>query len=117
MDFEQLQKDAEQLEKLLPDVKEGKGPSIQSFAGALRDVLAGLLKERKQTVRPGNLFRDAAAKGLVPGDVAPRGDALLVRWTGKVVPQDAAAVKEDASRWSAVAEKVLPVIKSYRKKD
>lgn len=117
MDFEQLQKDAERLEKLLPDVKEGKGPSMKEFAGALRDVLSALLKDRREQIRPGQIFRDAAAKGFVPGDVAPRGDALLVRWTGKVVPQDPAAVKEDAARWAAVAEKLLPVLKSYRKKD
>ena len=117
MDFEQLQKDVERLEKFLPEVREGKGPALKDFAGALRDVLSALLKDRREHIRPGQIFRDAAAKGLVPGDIAPRGDALLVRWTGKVVPQDGAAVKEDASRWTAVAEKVLPVLKSYRKKD
>jgi len=117
MDFEELQKDAERLEKLLPDVREGKPTALQALAVGVRDVLSDLLKDRRDAIRPGQIFRDAAAKGLVPGDIAARGDALLIRWTGKVVPQDPAAVKEDAARWVAVAEKVLPVVRSYRKKE
>jgi hypothetical protein len=38
-----------------------------------------------------------------------------MRWTGSVTPQDAQAIKDDAERLAAVAEKVLPVLKSYKK--
>jgi hypothetical protein len=117
MDFEQLQKDAARLETLLPDVRAGKAAALKDLATGVRDVLSFLLKDRREPIRPGQIFRDAAAKGLVPGDIAPRGDALIVRWAGKVVPQDEAVVKEDATRWVAVAEKVVPVFKAYRKKD
>ena len=109
MDFEQLQKNARRLEELLGEVGQAKPQALKEFALGLRDVLSDLLKDRREPIRPGQIFRDAAAKGLVPGDVAPRGDALLVRWTGRIVPQDEAAVKEDAARWSAVGQKVVPV--------
>jgi hypothetical protein len=63
------------------------------------------------------IFKDAAAKNLVPGDIAARGDALLLRWAGNVQPKDPQAVKDDAARLVAVAEKTLPVLKTYTVKD
>jgi hypothetical protein len=117
MDFDALQKNAEHLEKLLADLPKAQPQVLKDFAVGLREVLADLLKDRREPIRPGQIFRDAAAKGLVPGDIAPRGDALLIRWAGKVVPQDEAAVKEDAARWTALAQKVVPILKSYRKKE
>ncbi len=81
----------------------------------LREILAAFLKDRKEQIRPGQIFRDAAAKNIVPGDIAPRGDALLVRWGGHVTPTDPQVIKEDASRLGSVADKVLPVLKAYKK--
>ena len=117
MDFDKHQQEVGRLEGLLEAVKKGDPKALREFAVGLRGVLMTFLKDRKEPVRPGQIFKDAAAKGLVPGEIAPRGDALLIRWTGQVVPQDPAAVQEDASRWSGVAEKVLPVLKAYRKQD
>ena len=115
MDFEKLQKDVEALEKLLADVKEARPPAMKGMVGGLRDALVAFLKDRREPIRPGQIFRDAAAKSIVPGDVAPRGDALLVRWGGNVTPQDPALIKEDAAKLASLAEKVLPVLKAYRK--
>ena len=114
MDFERLQKDVARLDGLLDGLKKADPKAVREFAVGLRGILMDLLKDRKEPVRPGQMFKDAAAKGLVPGDIAPRADALLIRWTGQVTPA-AEAVTEDASRWTAVAEKVLPVLKAYRK--
>lgn len=115
MDFEKHQKHVARLEELLPAVKKADPKALREFAVGVRDVLMTFLKSRKEPVRPGQIFKDAAAKSLVPGDIAARGDALIIRWTGQVVPSAPEAVAEDASRWSAVADKVLPVLKSYQK--
>ena len=115
MDFEELQADVAKLEKIVDAVKKGESAALREFAAGLRNILTSLLKDRKEPIRPGQIFKDAAAKNLVPGDIAPRGDALLVRWGGHVTPQDPQAVKDDAARFAAVAEKVLPVLKAYKK--
>jgi len=115
MDFEKLQEDVAVLEKSVAGVKKGDSAAMKEFAVKLKGILTALLKDRREQIRPGNIFKDAAAKSLVPGDIAPRGDALLMRWTGNVTPQDAQAVKDDSARLSDVADKVLPVLKSYKK--
>lgn len=117
MDYDKHQQEVARLEPLLEGVKKADPKAMRDFAVGLRGVLMTLLKDRKEQVRPGQIFRDAAAKSLVPGDVAPRGDILLTRWAGNVTPTDPAVVKEDADRWGAVADKVLPVLKAYRRKD
>lgn len=115
MDFDQLQKDVEGLEKLVPKMKKAEPDALKAFAAGLKGILMAFLKDRKEPIRPGQIFKDAAAKNIVPGDVAPRGDALLIRWGGNVTPQDAQTVKDDAAKFVAVAEKVLPVLKAYKK--
>src|SRR5262245_45747587 len=115
MDFEKLQEDVALLEKSVPGVKKGDAAAMKVFAVNLKGILIALLKDRREPIRPGQIFKDAAAKSLVPGDIAPRGDALLVRWAGNVTPQDPQAVKDDAERMSALGEKTLPVLKAYTK--
>jgi len=115
MDFEKLQEKVSHLEKSVAGVKKGDAAVMKDFAVGLKEVLSVFLKDRKQPIRPGNIFKDAAAKDLVPGDIAARGDILIMRWTGSVTPQDAQAVKDDAERLAAVAEKILPILKSYKK--
>ncbi len=117
MDFDQLQKDVAELEKHVEGVRKADPAALRSFASGLKGVLVTFLKDRKEPIRPGMIFKDAAAKNIVPGDVAPRGDALLIRWAGNVTPQDGQAVKDDAAKMSALAEKVLPVLKAYKKKE
>lgn len=117
MDFDKLQKDVEGIEKIAGAVKRGEVAALREFAVGLRGILTALLKDRKEPIRPGQIFKDAAAKSLVPGDVAPRGDALLIRWGGHVTPTDPQAIKDDAARMTALAEKVIPVLKAYRKKE
>jgi len=115
MDFAKLQDDVTRLEKSAEGLKKGDASSVKEFAIGLKEILVAFLKDRRDPIRPGQIFKDAAAKSIVPGDIAARGDALLMRWTGHVTPQDPQAVKDDAVRWSGVAEKVLPVLKSYKK--
>ena len=115
MDFDKLQEDVARLEKASAGVKKGDAAAMKEFAVGLKDVLVTFLKDRKEPIRPGQIFKDAAAKSLVPGDIAPRGDALLVRWAGGVTPQDPQAIKDDAARLTDVADKVLPILKSYKK--
>ena len=115
MDYDKLQENVAKLEKSAAGVKKGDAAQMKSFAVGLKDVLMTFLKDRKDPIRPGQIFKDAAAKNIVPGDVAARADVLLMRWTGSVTPQDPQAIKDDAERLSAVAEKVLPVLKSYKK--
>jgi hypothetical protein len=115
MDFEKLQERVSRLEKAVPAIKKADAAAMKEFSVGLKDILMQFLKDRREPIRPGQLFKDAAAKSLVPGDIAARGDALLMRWTGSVTPQDPQAVKDDAERLAAVADKVLPVLKSYRK--
>ena len=115
MDFDKLQENVAKLEKSASGVKKGDAAAMKEFAVGLKEVLTTFLKARTEQIRPGNIFKDAAAKSIVPGDIAPRGDALLMRWTGSVTPQDPQAIKDDAARLSDVADKVLPVLKSYKK--
>jgi hypothetical protein len=115
MDFEKLQEDVARLEKSTAGIKKGDAAAMKEFAVRLKNILSALLKDRRDPIRPGQIFKDAAAKSLVPGDIAARGDALLVRWTGSVTPQDPQAIKDDAQRLSDVADKVLPVLKAYKK--
>lgn len=115
MDFEKLQERVARLEKAVPGIKKAEAAALKEFSVGLKDILMQFLKDRREPIRPGQIFKDAAAKSIVPGDIAPRGDALLMRWTGSVTPQDPQAVKDDAERLSTVAEKVLPVLKAYRK--
>jgi hypothetical protein len=115
MDFEKLEKDVQALEGRVDDVRKAVPSALRAFSQGLRDVLVAFLKDRREPIRPGQVFKDAAAKNIVPGDVAPRGDALIVRWAGSVTPQDPGAVKEDAAKMAALADKVLPVLKAYRK--
>ena len=115
MDFTKLQEDVGKLEGSVPGLREGQAQACRGFAVGLRDILMALLKDRREPIRPGQIFKDAAAKNLVPGDVAARGDALLLRWAGNVTPKDPQTIKDDAARLVAVAEKTLPVLKSYQK--
>jgi hypothetical protein len=115
MDYDQLQKDVATLEKSLPGIAKAEPASLKGFAVGLKSILVQLLKSRRESIRPGQIFKDAAAKNLVPGDVAPRGDALLIRWAGNVSPTDPQIVQEDAAKLASLAEKVLPVLKAYTK--
>lgn len=115
IDFDKLQEDVLKLEKTADGVKKADPAAMKEFALGLRAVLTTFLKDRKEPIRPGQIFKDAAAKNIVPGDIAPRGDALLIRWTGQVTPQDPQAIKDDAAKFASVAEKTLPVLKAYRK--
>lgn len=115
MDFEKLQEQVARLEKAVAGIKKADAAVMKEFCVGLKAVLMQFLKDRREQVRPGQIFKDAAAKSLVPGDIAARGDALLMRWSGNVTPQDPQAIKDDAERLAAVAEKVLPVLKSYKK--
>jgi hypothetical protein len=115
MDFDKLQKDVARLEELAGKIPVGAPPTLKEFASGLREILVAFLKDRREQIRPGQIFRDAAAKNIVPGDIAPRGDSLLVRWGGHVTPTDPQTIKDDAARFAAVADKVLPVLKAYKK--
>jgi hypothetical protein len=115
MDFEKLQNDVLELEKHLEGLRKNDPTALRSFAVGLRNVLVAFLKDRREPIRPGQIFKDAAAKNIVPGDVAPRGDVLIVRWGGNVTPKDPAEVQQDAAKMSGLAEKVLPILKAYRK--
>lgn len=115
MDFEKLQKSVGDLEKQAEAMKKADPAAIKAFAVGLREILSSFLKDRREPIRPGQIFKDAAAKNLVPGDIAARGDALLIRWAGHVSPQDPQTIKDDAAKLVLVAEKTIPVLKAYRK--
>jgi hypothetical protein len=115
MDFEKLQEKVTRLEKSVPGIQKADAAALKEFSIGLKDILMQFLKDRKEQIRPGQIFKDAAAKSIVPGDIAQRGDILLMRWTGHVTPQDPQAVKDDAERLAGIAEKVLPVLKAYKK--
>ena len=115
MDFEKHQERVAKLEEALGGVKKGDTDALKAFAAGMRDVVMEFLKDRKEPIRPGQLCKDAAAKNIIPGDAAPRMDALILRWAGNVTPQDAQTIKDDAGKFTAVAEKLLPVLKAYTK--
>jgi hypothetical protein len=116
MDFEKLQESVLKLESAAKDV-DGKNAlqAMRTFASGLKSILQSLLKDRKELVRPGQVCRDAAAKNLIPGDIAARADVLLTKWGGSVTPTDEASIKDGAEKFKAVAEKLIPVLKAYRK--
>ena len=115
MDFEKLQEHVVKLEKSVPGIKKADAAALKEFSVGLKNILMMLLKDRRDPIRPGQIFKDAAAKSLVPGDIAARADILLMRWTGHVTPTDPQTIKDDAERLGGVADKVVPVLKSYKK--
>ncbi|MBI4565944.1 MAG: hypothetical protein HY716_14755 [Planctomycetes bacterium] len=120
MDFEKLAKQVEKLERSsagFGGTAESRAQAMKNFAETVRDILTAFLKERREPIRPGHLFRDAAAKGFVPGDIADRGENLLIRWAGRVTPRDEKTIAEDAGHMGDVAAKLLPVLKAYRKEE
>jgi hypothetical protein len=120
IDFEKLQKDVAKMETdaaKFADAKKADPQAMKAFVAAARDVLTTFLKDRKEQIRPGHIFQNAAAKSIIPTDIAARGDALLIRWGGSVTPTDARAIEDDAAKLAAVAQKLLPVLKAYRKEE
>ncbi len=130
IDFEKLAKDIEKLErsaKTFGAIEKRKPEELDANAlttardamklhmTTLRDIVAMFLKDRKEQIRTGHMFKDAAAKSILPTDAAARGDALLIKWGGSVTPTDARAVHEDSIRLSQMAAKIVPVLKAYRK--
>ena len=115
MYFDKLQEQVAKLETTVDGLKKSDAAALRQFSVGLKEILVQFLKARKEPIRPGQIFKDAAAKSIVPGDIAARGDILLMRWTGTVTPQDPQAIQDDAARLAAVAEKVLPVLKAYKK--
>ncbi|HTF57594.1 MAG TPA: hypothetical protein VK661_10205 [Planctomycetota bacterium] len=117
MDFDKLQERVGKLEKHVKGIAKGDSNALKAFAEGLRNILMDFLKDRKEPVRPGHLFRDAGAKNIVPGDMAGIGDNLLIRWAGRVTPNEPKAVADDAAQMKALADKLLPVLKAYRKEE
>jgi hypothetical protein len=117
MDFEKLHERVGKLEKHAKGVAKKDANAMKAFAEGLKNVLMDFLKDRKEPVRPGHLFQDAAAKNILPGDLAGVGDNLLIRWGGRVSPNDPKTVEEDASQMKELADKVLPVLKAYKKEE
>ena len=115
MDFEKLQAQVDKLEKSVTGFEKADGAALRTFASGVRDILTAFLKDRKESIRPGQICRDAAAKNIIPGDIAPRMDALLIRWGGNVTPQDPQTLKDDAEKFQKVAEKLLPILRQYTK--
>lgn len=117
MDFDKLQERVGKLEKHVKGFAKSDVNALKAFAEGLRNILMDFLKDRKEPVRPGHLFRDAGAKNIVPGDMAGLGDNLLIRWAGRVTPNDPKAVSDDAAQMKALADKLLPVLKAYKKEE
>ena len=115
MDFDKHQERVGKLEKDLGGVKKADPDSLKAFAAGIREAVTEFLKDRRESIRPGQICKDAAAKNIIPGDVAARMDALILRWGGNVTPQDPQVVKDDAERLAAAGEKLLPVLKAYTK--
>ncbi|MBI2931653.1 MAG: hypothetical protein HYY16_08380 [Planctomycetes bacterium] len=127
MDFEKLAKDVEKLEKSSgavgaaaakkPEQIDAKdvAEAVRTFMLTARDAVTMFLKDRKEQIRAGHLFQDAAAKQIIPTEAAVRADGLLIRWGGHVTPTDARAVHEDAVKVTALAGKLVPVLKAYQK--
>ena len=115
MDFEKHQERVAKLEKALGEVKKAEPEAMKAFAAGVREAVTEFLKDRRESIRPGQICRDAAAKNIIPGDIAARMDALILRWGGNVTPQDPQVIKDDAERLAAAGEKLLPVLKAYTK--
>jgi hypothetical protein len=62
MDFAKLQEDVALLEKSVEGVKKGDAASLKVFAVRLKEILVAFLKDRREPIRPGQLFKDAAAR-------------------------------------------------------
>ena len=65
IDFDQLQKDVEALEKQAEAAKKADPAAMKGFVVGLRDILTAFLKDRKEPIRAGQIFKDAAAKDAV----------------------------------------------------
>ncbi len=113
MDFDKLAKDVAKLEQAKLDTPDG----MKAFVTTARDILTAFLKDRKEQIRPGKIFTNAAEKQIIPTDIAARADALLVRWGGSVTPTDPKAVADDAAKLMDVAAKLIPVLKAYKKEE
>ena len=117
MDFDKLQERVVKLEKHAKGLAKADANAMKAFAEGVKNILMDFLKDRKEPVRPGHLFRDAGAKNIVPGDVSGVGDNLLIRWGGRVTPNDPKSVKDDAAQMKELADKLLPVLKAYKKEE
>jgi hypothetical protein len=117
MDFEKLQERVGKLEKHVKGVGKHDANAMKAFAEGVKNILMDFLKDRKEPVRPGHIFQDAAAKNIVPGDLAGVGDNLLIRWGGRVTPNDPKSVEDDAAQMKKLADELMPVLKSYKKDD
>ena len=117
MDFDKLQERVTKLEKHVKGLAKPDPNSLKAFAEGVKNILMDFLKDRKEPVRPGHLFRDAGAKNIVPGEMAGLGDNLLIRWGGRVTPNDPQTLKDDAAQMKELADKLLPVLKAYQKED
>lgn len=115
MDFDKLQERVAKLEKHVKGFGKPDPNALKAFAEGLKNILMDFLKDRKEPVRPGHLFRDAGAKNIVPGEMSGLGDNLLIRWGGRVTPNDPKILEEDAAQMKDLADKILPVLKAYRK--
>ncbi len=130
MNFEKLTKHVEKLEtcsKTIADaskkpaddfekdakLRESAKQAMKNFAVTLKLLLMDYLKESKAPVRPGQLYRDCAAKSFVPSDLPC--DNLIIKWGGNVTPSSGHDVHDEAARFVAVSEKLLPVLKAYQK--
>lgn len=117
MDFDKLQERVTKLEKHVKGFAKSDPNALKAFAEGIRNILMDFLKDRKEPVRPGHLFRDAGAKNIVPGEISGVGDNLLIRWAGRVTPNDPKTVSDDAAQMKDLAEKLLPVLKAYQKEE
>ena len=117
MDYEKLHERVGKLEKHAKGLGKADPNAMKAFAEGVKNVLMDFLKDRKEPVRPGHLFKDAGAKNIIPGELSSIGDNLLVRWGGRVSPNDPKTVEEDAAALKELADKILPVLKAYRKEE
>jgi hypothetical protein len=117
MDYEKLHERVGKLEKHAKGLGKADPNAMKAFAEGVKNILMDFLKDRKEPVRPGHLFKDAGAKNIIPGELSNLGDNLLVRWGGRVSPTDPKTVEEDAAALKDLADKMLPVLKAYRKEE
>ena len=73
MDFEKLQEQVTRLEKSLPGIKKAEPAALKDFSVGLKDVLMQFLKDRREPIRPGQIFKDAAAKMVTAGIAGAQG--------------------------------------------
>jgi uncharacterized protein YdcH (DUF465 family) len=59
MDFEKLQERVTRLEQTLPGIKKADAASLKEFSVGLKDILMQFLKDRREPIRPGQIFKDA----------------------------------------------------------